>query len=108
MDIFKKTHKKLETRTFEEKSWRTKKGGEALFTTLLPLVILCSMTNGLRINKHCVILTAFYMFLARGCLGKTHLHLLLSKLLKNLSKHSLMQRLIDAKPSSRRGPEECS
>lgn len=42
------------------------------------------------------------MFLAIGCLGKTHLHLLLSKLLKNLSKHSLMQRLIYAKPSSRR------
>lgn len=40
------------------------------------------------------------MFLAIGCLGKTHLHLLLSKLLKNLSKHSLMQRLIYAKPGS--------
>lgn len=82
----------------------------------LPLVILFSVTNGLRINKHCIILTTFYMFLVMGCLGKTHLHLLLSKLLKNLSKHSLikkkknslMQRLIYAKPSSRRGPEECS
>lgn len=73
-------------------------GGEALFTVLLPPVILLSMTNGLRIK--CIILTAFYMFLAIGCLGKTHLHLLLSKLLKNLSKHSLMQRLIYAKPGS--------
>lgn len=89
--IFKKIQKKLVTRTASKKSQKTKMEGKlSSLYILLPLVILFIVINELRMNKCCLMLSAFYMFLDIGYLGKTHLHLFHKKVMKNQLKHPLM------------------
>lgn len=82
--------KKLVARTASKKSQKTKMEGK-LFSPyiLLPLVILLIMINDLRTNKYCFMLSAFYMFLATGYLGKTYLHLFHKKSYEKPTKTSL-------------------